>query len=188
MHIGIIALRFEIERRGLYIYKLQDLIKDITKNCEICLTHKLNKFIKPLNEQILSSLSIRKSAGDLTYFSKKIELLDLHSKYLLNFKDHFSKKCKGYILKNKTAEFILEKFKDFIKTVGKPEIFHTDNGGEFTAKIIKKFCIENDIKIITGGVCHPQSQGAVEAFNKFIIEKLRYFKLEDKKNLILIKL
>lgn len=49
MHFWINSLSFEIERRGLYIYKLQELIKVIVNNCEICLTHKLNKFIKPIN-------------------------------------------------------------------------------------------------------------------------------------------
>lgn len=81
MHIGINALRFEKERRGLYIYKLQELIKDITKNWEICITHKLNHFIKPANQQIISHYPLERVEADITYFSKKIELLDLQNKY-----------------------------------------------------------------------------------------------------------
>ena len=37
----------------------------------------------------------------------------------------------------------------------------------------------NNIKLIFGGYHHPQSQGAVEGFNKGIIQKLRYIKLEE---------
>lgn len=68
--------------------------------------------------------------------------------------------------------------------MGIPDIFYTDNGREFSANIIKLYCIEKKIKQIFGGPRHPRSQGAVEAFNKYIIEKLRFIKLEEKTILI----
>lgn len=39
--------------------------------------------------------------------------------------------------------------------------------------------MENKIKIIYGSPYHPQSQGSVEAFNKTIINKLEYIRLEE---------
>lgn len=68
--------------------------------------------------------------------------------------------------------------KDFNKTVGKPSILHTDNRGEFTANITKLFCTTQKIKFVNRAAYNPRSQGAIEAFNKTIIEKLRYLKLE----------
>ena len=96
--------------------------------------------------------------------------------------DHFSKYAKTYIIDNKDTDTIINKLKKFIKEIGKPELIHTDNGGEFTSNKFKLFCIDNNIKIINGCPRHPQSQGAVESFNKYIISKLQCFKLEEKKN------
>lgn len=53
--------------------------------------------------------------ADITYFSKNFEFSEIRNKYLLNFKDHFSKYCKSFIIDNKRAETILEKLKIIIK-------------------------------------------------------------------------
>lgn len=119
---------------------------------------------------------------DITYFNNKCELEDIRGKYLFNFKDHFSKFCKGFIINNKTADEIIKKFKIFIKEFGKPKLVQNDNGGEFTANIYKLFCEEQNIKYIYGSPHHPRSHGSVESFNKSIIYKLQYIKLEDPKN------
>ena len=48
-------LQHEIIRRALYINKITELIKNVLKRCDICVIHKLNKYIKPKNVQILSN-------------------------------------------------------------------------------------------------------------------------------------
>ena len=176
-HLGIHMLQYEIERRNLYINNITSIIQKITKECDICLLHKLNKFIKPANQQIISNKPLERIQLDLTYFSNKIELHELKDKYLLNITDHFSKYSKAYLLENKTSKLVLTKLKDFIDNLGIPEIIHTDNGGEFTSNEFKLFCFNNSIKLINGGPYHPQSQGAIERFNRNIIDKLRYYKL-----------
>ena len=80
----------------------------------------------------------------------------------MNFTDHFNKYSKCYLIDNKKTETVIEKFMDYINIVGKPEIIHTDNGGEFSSKLFTNFCQDNNIKIIHGVIRHPQSQGAVE--------------------------
>ena len=172
-------LQYEIERRSLYIHQLTYYIKEYVKDCEICQIHKLNKFIKPGDTQIISHYPLERVLGDITYFNNKIELLEFKAKYLLCFTDHFSKFAKCYLINNKESESVLEKFKDYIVNVGKPRIFHSDNGGEFCSNIYKKYCKDNNIEIINGSPRHPRSQGAIEAFNKNITEKIRYIKLEN---------
>ena len=108
-HMGINMLRYEIERRGLYRNKLNDIICNVVKNCETCLVHKLNKFIKSQNIQILSTKPLEIVQAHITYFNKKIELNELHEKYLLNFKDHFSKYAKLYLINDKKSETVLLK-------------------------------------------------------------------------------
>ena len=70
-------LKFEIERRGLFINKLTYLIKESVENCKICQIHKLNKFIKPETIQILSYKPLKRVQADITYFSNKANLTDL---------------------------------------------------------------------------------------------------------------
>lgn len=143
-------LQQEIIRRGLYINNITDLIKNILKHCDKCIIHKLNKYIKPKNVQILSNHPIERVQADLTYFNKRIELYELKEKYLINSVDYFSKFTKSYLIENKSVELVLEKIKDFIKTVGKPSILHIEYGGEFTANITKLFCNTQKIKLVNG--------------------------------------
>ena len=67
-HIGIHRLQYEVERRGLFIHNITDDIKKYTKNCEVCITHKYNKFLKPANIQILSKKPLERIQIDITYF------------------------------------------------------------------------------------------------------------------------
>ena len=52
---------------------------------------------------------------------------------------------------------------------GCPEILQSDNGKEFVNDTITNYYFKaNKIKYIHGRPYHPQSQGSVEAFNKYI--------------------
>ena len=175
-------LQYEIIRRGLYINNITNIIKDIVKNCSLCIIHKLNRFIKPPNIQIISRRPLERIQLDITYFNNKIELEELEDKYLLNFIDHFSKMASCYLIEDKTSETVLSKLKDYIKNFGKSNIIQTDNGGEFRSNIFKLYCLENNINHIFGGVYHPQSQGSIEKFNGTIISKLKLLKLQLKSN------
>ena len=49
-----------------------------------------------------------------------------------------------------------------------PKILHTDNGTEFKNKLIKSYCEGKEIYFVNGTPGHPQSQRAIEAFNKTV--------------------
>ena len=49
-----------------------------------------------------------------------------------------------------------------------PKILHTDNGAEFKNKLIKSYWEGKGINFVNGTPGHPQSQGAIEAFNKTV--------------------
>ena len=110
-HIGINRLIFEIERRGLFINNISKKTKSIVKNCIFCNQNKLNKFVKPNNLQIISNHPLERVLLDLTFSNNKIDIEDLKNKYLLNFTDHFSKFCKGYLIDNKFSEIIIKNLK-----------------------------------------------------------------------------
>ena len=47
-------------------------------------------------------------------------------------------------------------------------MLHTDNGKEFVNELLTNWLEKRNIKHILGGKYYPQSQGAVESFNKTI--------------------
>ena len=52
--------------------------------------------------------------------------------------------------------------------IGEPQMLHTDKGKEFVNKLLTNWFGKINIKHILGEKYHPQSQGAVESFNKTI--------------------
>ena len=85
--------------------------------------------------------------------------------YILNIVDHYSKFAYSFIQNSKTSKEVLENFKKYLDKFGIPKNVHTDNGGEFINKDFQKFCENKGINLIHWAPRHPQSQGAVEAFN-----------------------
>ena len=82
--------------------------------------------------------------------------------------DHFSKYGWIVVLSDKSATTVLRAIKACIATHGKPESLQTENGSEFVNKELKMYLSKNRIHHIRGSPYHPQSQGAVEAFNRTV--------------------
>jgi len=68
-------------------------------------------------------------------------IIDLHSRYVI----HWS------LSNNMTAEWCAEVLKEAIETHGKPEIFNTDQGGQFTSDVFINELNNNEIKISMDG-------------------------------------
>lgn len=104
---------------------------------------------------------------------------------MLTAVDLFTKKAFAYALKNKSAEGVwhaLDKILDKMPTT--PSIVQSDNGPEFKGKV-SEMLESQDIKQIFSSAYHPQSQGAVEAFNGTFKRLLaRYFDANQTKNWI----
>ena len=81
--------------------------------------------------------------------------------------DHFSKYGFAYAIPDKKAETIRNYIAQAF-VIGEPQMLHTDNGKEFVNELLTNWLEKRNIKHILGGKYHPQSQGAVESFNKTI--------------------
>ena len=102
-----------------------------------------------------------------------------NNKYILTVIDFFSKHSWCYPLKDKNYNEIINSFKDiFKKSKRKPNFIQSDEGSEFTNKIVQKFLYDNYIKWyhtynrdIKCGIC--------ERFNRTLLNKIYkkfYFK------------
>lgn len=68
-------------------------------------------------------------------------VVDLHSRYVL----HWS------LSNSMTAEWCAEVLQETLYQYGKPEIFNTDQGSQFTSDVFIKTLTENEIKISMDG-------------------------------------
>jgi transposase InsO family protein len=91
-------------------------------------------------------------------------------RWIMTVKDHAT----GFVflcaLPRKRADFVAYKLQEFFGVIGYPIIFHTDNGKEFTAKVILRFLrqLNPNIITVTGRPRRPNDQGSVESMNKLV--------------------
>jgi IS30 family transposase len=90
--------------------------------------------------------------------------------WILTLKDHATALVYLCALPRKRANLIAYKLQEIFGIIKYPMIFHTDNGKEFTAKVVLEFLwdLNPNILMVTGRSCHPSDQGSVENMNKFV--------------------
>ncbi len=121
---------------------------------------------------LLKDLKIEKVnqvwATDITYipmrkgFMYLIAIIDLHSRYVLNWS----------ISNTMSAEWCTEVLQEAVRIHGKPEIFNTDQGSQFTSDVFINELKSNEIKI--------SMDGKGRAIDNIFIERLwRSVKYED---------
>ncbi|KAF7678000.1 Pro-Pol polyprotein, partial [Cucumispora dikerogammari] len=103
--------------------------------------------------------------------------------------DSFSKFVWCYTVERKSSSAFLEAIKDLYYTEGPWQIFHSDNGGEFTAMQVQNF-IRNvmNATIVHGAPYRPQAQGQIERFNRTLKSRIRkYLGVENRNWLVALK-
>ena len=93
-------------------------------------------------------------------------------RWVMTIKDHSTGLTYLCALPRKRPHLIAYKLQEIFGIIGYPKIFHTDNGKEFTAKVVLKALREMNphIYAVTGRPLHPSDQGSVESMNKFMGE------------------
>jgi hypothetical protein len=109
---------------------------------------------------------------DLMNFCKlrKRNLFGVLMHWILHLKDHAKALVYLCALPRKRANLIAYKLQEIFGIIGYPMIFHTDNGKEFTAKVVLEFLwdLNPNILTVTGRPHHPSDHGYVENMNKFV--------------------
>jgi len=116
-----------------------------------------------------------------------IDLIDFQStpdgnfKWVMNYQDHVTKYLYLRPLTSKrTTKAAHELLNNFLEQ-GTPQILQSDNGQEFTAKIIEELVeLWPECKIVHGRPRRPQSQGSVERSNQDVENMLRAWVVDYK--------
>ena len=181
-HKNYRILHEKILSEGYYFNNITLLCKDFIKNCELCVMKNKGNFIPPPSNQIICSKPRELYLIDITELPKQFNNINNNRIYLLTIIDHFSKYAGTYLINNKESNTVLNKIKDFIKKNGQPEKILTDNGSEFINNKFKKFCKKLSIILLHGRARHPQTQGAIERYNRTIKDYLKNIYFENDKN------
>ena len=99
----------------------------------------------------------------------QVDLIDMQSmkqgkyQWIMVYQDHLTKFCVLRALTSKRSAEVAFQLFDVFLLLGAPEILQSDNGTEFTAKVIAELkLLWPDLVMVHGKPRHPQSQGSVE--------------------------
>jgi hypothetical protein len=95
-------------------------------------------------------------------------------RWILTLKDHATSLVYLCTLPRKRANLIAYKLQEIFGIIGYPMIFHTDNGKEFTVKVVLELLrdLNPNILMVTGRPRRPSDQGSAENMNKFVTRTL----------------
>jgi hypothetical protein len=156
---------YEFYNRQIPIKKINNILSKIE-------SHTLHKeFKKGIRNISYSRFKRYQFQLDLCEI-QKISKYNNNFRYLLNVIDCFTRYAFVRAIKEKTANSVLTAFKSILSEAKeKPYMIVCDKGAEFNNKLFKKYCVENNIKIIL-----PQASthaAYIERFNR-TLQRLLY--------------
>lgn len=177
-HFGINTTTNRLKEK----YYWKGLIKDVThfiNNCKSCQRNKgrtQKAPIKPIPltkafKQIISDV-----AGPFPPTEKG-------NRYIISFIDRYTSWLEAFATKTMDTEVTATLFvNEIVFRYGVPDSFMTDNGTNYTSKMMKKVCELLEIEKIETTPYHPQTNGMIERTNQIILSGLRHHVDDHHKN------
>ncbi len=92
---------------------------------------------------------------------------------MLNIIDEYTKECLDITVERKiTADQVIERLAHLFITKGIPEHIRSDNGPEFTAKVVRKWLTSLGVKTLFIEPGSPWENGYIESFNSRLRDEL----------------
>ncbi len=98
-------------------------------------------------------------------------------RYVMTLIDVYSRKADCRFLKDKKASSTLEALESMLEDMGKPKELQGDKGREWSG-VFRKYCEDNDIKMVLKDRDGKFSNGIVERFNRTLIGYIKRYKTE----------
>ncbi|XP_063850958.1 KRAB-A domain-containing protein 2-like [Scylla paramamosain] len=124
---------------------------------------------------VRKSVTVKPIVSNSMNSRAQVDLIDMQSqpdgkhRFILNYQDHLTKMVCLRALQTKTAEEVAFHLVDIFCDKGAPHILQSDNGREFSNKLVKEVLMMwPECKMVHGKPRHSQSQGSVERANRDI--------------------
>ncbi|GKV15798.1 hypothetical protein SLEP1_g26549 [Rubroshorea leprosula] len=175
MHMNLLLAH--MSEKGLQLLAKQSLIPmakgEYVNPCDVCLFGKQHRV------SFQKNLTRKENKLDLVY-SDVCGPLEVESfggnKYFVTFIDDATRKAWPYLLQNKSQVFkYFQHYHAMVEreTGLKLKCLRTDNGGEYTSKEFRDYCLKHGIRHEKAVPGTPQHNGVVERMNRTIMEKVR---------------
>lgn len=96
-------------------------------------------------------------------------------KYLFTVKCKSTRYPAAFPLHSIKTKTVLKALTSFIATFGLPRVVQTDQGSNFLSLTFSQVLKQLKVKHQISGVCHPESQGAIERFHQTLKSMLRSY-------------
>ena len=162
-HMGIDKtydrIRAQYHWKGIY----RDVVQHVS-HCVPCNTRNLKQQHAPMQEMDEVSRPFQKLAID---FCGPFPTSHQGNKYLLTFCDQYSGWPEFFAVPDKSAQTVADIIlSEIIPRHGCPQVLLSDNGTEFTNRIVSGICQRFNIYRIKTSPYHPQSNGKLERMHK----------------------
>ena len=170
-HRSFQYVKYEILQNKCYYKGIYNYLKNVINKCEIY-SMKNGNVMKGESQLLKKYENIQKRyVGDLADISYEFRKTNKF-KYIFAIIDHFSKLEDSYLLKNKSANEVLNSLRIFSERYGLSNELSSDNEHEFVNSSIQNFANENNINLINGRPYNPKSQEIVEKIHSTIRKAL----------------
>jgi hypothetical protein len=159
--------------KSKYYNVSQPLVKIYCETCYTCAQkNPVTKPQKGSRKPIISRSFRQRFQIDLIDMRKlqKRDPFGVMMRWIMTVKGHATGFTYICVLPRKRPSLIAYRLQEVFGLIGYPSIFHTDNGKEFTAKVILQFLrqLNPNILSVTGRPRRPNDQGSVESMNKLV--------------------
>lgn len=177
-HPGIVKMRQRL-RDCVWWPGMSLEIDQHIKNCCACLIS--DKSACPVTAP-LHSLPLPPKPWHTVAIDIKGELHGAVSRwrFLIVAYDMYSKWPEVRAVNNVTSSAVISFLKELFSRWGLPTRIITDNGKQFVSREIETFFVSLGIKHSRTALYHPQSNGAVERFNRYLTDQLRIARVEGR--------
>ena len=152
----------------LYANVTRDMCDEFNKFCNHCNAKKAHSARRHDVHPIMSRTPRERYVIDFIDMKTDPDSVEHEGtyKWILHMIDHASKYRWARACKTKHASGVQRIVKEWWCEWGRPEILHSDNGGEFTADLIADLCLEWGVQKRHGRPHRPQTQGVIERANR----------------------
>ena len=156
-----------------YFNITQKMVRVFCQTCSVCMEkNPIIKASKGARKPILSHAWRDRFQVDLIDMRKFAQpnIYGVIQRWLMTVKDHSTGFTAVFSLPRKKAKYVAFELEKYFGIVGYPTIFHTDNGNEFTARVVIDILqdMNPSILTVTGRPRTPRDQGSVERANQTI--------------------
>lgn len=176
-YAGHMGFRKTLERvaRDFYWQGMSRDVQEYCGRCSSCTLGKVPKGRRPAPLQVFEEVSkpFQRTSMDIV---GPLPLSTAGNRYLLVFVDHLTKYSEVMPMANQRAETVARLFvEQVVLRHGAPQQLLTDQGTNFTSRLLREVCDLLGIRKLRTTPYHPACNGAVERLNQTIVGMLRHY-------------